>query len=600
MIYNSLSKQHKSITGAIPSDTKLTLRVKNVFDSVLLLIQKDGEEKIAEYSMFNRGDFFEIDVSLKRGLYFYWFKTGEGLFLGKGNLFNAVICDKPEKYQLTVFDKDYKAPDWIKGGVIYQIFPDRFYSSKENFKAQKGKILREDWGGMPRFLPNEEGEVLNNDFFGGDLKGITQKLDYLKSLSVNCVYLNPIFKAYSNHRYDTGNYMEIDPLLGDITDLKELIDKASEDGIKIVLDGVFNHTGSDSLYFNKNSSYEEIGAYQSKNSKYYSWFNFRSYPNDYESWWGIKTLPATNKQKGGYRDFIVGENGVLDYYTRLGVAGWRLDVVDEIPGDFVKDITTAVKNVNDDAIIIGEVWEDASNKISYGVRREYFQGKELDSVMNYPLKDCIIDFVKTKDPYNLINVIYTQIDHYPNTVLHSLMNILSTHDTFRIISALSNMDVCGKSKLEQSTLFIHDNELKEAMFRVKVASILQYTLCGVPSLYYGDEIGMQGFVDPLNRMCFDWGKIGDEMVSWYRKLGEIRTNFSCLRDGSFELVFIDNGVFIYKRIGEQELLVTINISNDEYFLDYEGKMFEMLSGESYTNEYKLKSNSIALFVLENG
>ncbi len=599
MIYNSLSKQHKSITGAIPSDTKLTVRVKNIFDSVLLLIQKDGEEKIAEYPMNNRGDFFEVDFFLKKGLYYYWFRTGDGLFLGKGNLFDAVICEKPDKYQLTVYDKDYKAPDWIKGGVIYQIFPDRFYSSKENFRAQKGKVLREDWGGMPRFLPNEEGEVLNNDFFGGDLKGITQKLDYLKSLGVNCIYLNPIFKAYSNHRYDTGNYMEIDPLLGDIYDLKDLIDKASENGIKIVLDGVFNHTGSDSLYFNKNSTYEEVGAYQSKNSKYYSWFNFKSYPNDYESWWGIKTLPATNKQKGGYRDFIVGENGVLDYYTKLGVAGWRLDVVDEIPGDFVKDISSKVKTVNNNAIIIGEVWEDASNKISYGVRREYFQGNELDSVMNYPLRNSIIDFVKTKNPYELLNVIYTQIDHYPETSLHSLMNILSTHDTFRIISALSNIDVNGKSKEEQSRLFIEQKDLAKAIFRVKVASLLQYTLCGVPSLYYGDEIGMQGFVDPLNRKCFNWESINHDLVSWYRKLGEIRTRFSCLNNGSFELVFVDKGIFIFKRLGKKELLVAINISNESCYIDFEGSMHEISSGKEYKNEYNLESNSIALFTATN-
>ena len=594
MIYNPLYKEYKSITGAIPSETPTTFRVKNIFDSVLLVVRKDGCDFLKEFAMEKRGDYFEVTISLNKGLYFYFFKVDGNKFISKGNSFDGVVADNINEYQLTVFSNKYASPEWIKGGVIYQIFPDRFYSSRVNFNHQEGKILRDDWGGIPYYMPNEEGEVLNNDFFGGDLKGITQKLDYLSSLNVTCIYLNPIFKAYSNHRYDTGNYMEIDPLLGNLDDLKELIDNANKYGIKIILDGVFNHTGSNSLYFNKELNYDEIGAYQSQNSKYYSWFNFINYPNEYESWWGIKTLPSTNKSKGGYRDYITQENGVIDFYTRLGIGGWRLDVVDEIPTDFSKDITSAVKKVDDQAIVIGEVWEDASNKISYGVRREYFQGEELDSVMNYPLKNAIIDFVKNGNSENLVNVIYTQIDHYPKAVLHSLMNILSTHDTFRLLSALSNVDVNGMTKEEQSKITIDGENFDIAKFRVKVASLLQYTLCGVPSLYYGDEIGMQGFVDPLNRRCFDWENGDSDLSSWYKFLGKIRKEYSCLKDGDFELVYSSQGTFIYKRLGEKELLIAVNLSSDQLFLDYNGTMIDIISNKEFVNEIQLDSNTIML------
>lgn len=596
MIYNPLYKQYKSITGAIPSETPTTFRVKNIFDSVLLVVQKDGQDHYEVFTMEKRENFFEVTISLNKGLYFYYFKVEENKYLSKGNSFDGVVTDEINKYQLTVYSNKYTSPEWIKGGVIYQIFPDRFNSSGLNFKPQDGKILREDWGGIPFYKPNEQGEVLNNDFFGGDLKGITQKLDYLSSLNVTCIYLNPIFKAYSNHRYDTGNYLEIDPLLGNLDDLKDLIDNANKYGLKIILDGVFNHTGSNSLYFNKDLEYDDVGAYQSKNSKYYSWFNFIKYPNEYESWWGIKTLPSTNKSKGGYRDFITKENGVVDFYTKLGIGGWRLDVVDEIPTDFSKDITSAVKKVNNQAIVIGEVWEDASNKISYGVRREYFQGEELDSVMNYPLKNAIIDFVKNGNSENLVNVINTQIDHYPKAVLHSLMNILSTHDTFRLLSALSNVDVDGKTKEEQSKISIYGEELDIAKFRVKVASLLQYTLCGVPSVYYGDEIGMQGFVDPLNRACFDWENGDSDLTSWYKLLGNIRKEYSCLKDGDFELVYFSQGSLVYKRLGEKELLIAVNLSNEHLFLDYDGTLIDIISNKEFKNQIQLENNSIMVLV----
>lgn len=600
MIFNPLYKEFKSIIGAVPSANVFNLRVKGNFDSVVLLLRKDGHSVPDRYTLNKLDEFFSIQLSLQAGLYFYCYELSNGQFIGKSNNFDAIITSNPQEYQLTVYDNNYKTPEWFMGGIIYQIFPDRFYRGNTEKVIEDYKILRNDWGAMPYFLPNSEGEVLNNDFFGGDLKGISSKIDYLASLGVTVIYLNPIFKAYSNHRYDTGDFMQIDPLLGDLGDFKDLVNKASSAGIKIVLDGVFNHTGSDSIYFNKNSRYESIGAYQSNNSPYYDWFKFIKYPNEYESWWGIKTLPATNKAEGGFKEFITGKDGVIEFYTKLGIGGWRLDVVDELPSHFVKDIRKATKGVNPESIVIGEVWEDASNKISYGERREYFQGKELDSVMNYPLKNAIINFVKNGDEKSLIQVVQEQIDHYPKCVIHSLMNILATHDTFRLLSAISPENVNGKTKKELSEMMISDNLYAECIFKLKCATILQYFLYGVPSIYYGDEVGMQGYTDPLNRKCFPWGNEDLKILDWYKKLGKIRREYSVFKDGDYQTVYCNNGAFVFKRVNKnQEVLIAVNVGDEDVFLEFQGTIFELLTNTEFSNEYLLNKNSFGVFVCKN-
>ena len=447
------------------------------------------------------------------------------------------------------------------------------------------------------YLPNENGKIINNDFFGGDLKGIELKLDYLKSLGVTAIYLNPIFKAFSNHRYDTGNYLEIDSLLGDINDFKSLIEKANNLGIKIILDGVFNHTGDDSIYFNKYGNYDSVGAYQDKNSKYYKWYNFTEYPNRYEAWWGITTLPAINESNEDYVEYITGKGGVLEYYTKMGIGGWRLDVVDELPSAFVEKIRKAVKGVNEDAIIIGEVWEDVSNKISYGVRRKYLQGKELDSAMNYPLKEAIIKFIKYKDAYSLAYLVKEQIDHYPKKTLDALMNIISTHDTPRLLTVVGGEDPNGKSKAELANLMITKDNMAKAVFKLKVASLLQYTLCGVPSLYYGDEAGMQGYTDPLNRRCYPWGQEDKELIAWYKKLGQIRSNYSAFKNGDYAEIFVTEGVYIFKRFDEQtEVMVAVNLTEKAIDLQFNGKLCELISEETCVDAFTLKPSSVAIMI----
>ncbi len=601
--FNPLDKFYKNIPGAVCENQKMKFRVKGNFGSVILLVKKDGGNEYSPFYMEqkfveNGEKVFEVEFSLPVGLYFYHFDCGTVL-LGLGEDYTAKTMDLPSDFQLTVYSHDYKVSNLLNGGVMYQIFPDRFCSSGRKFDFPNNKVKHSSWNEIPYFLPNSKGQVLNNDFFCGDLQGIISKLDYLVQLGVTCIYLNPIFKAYSNHRYDTGDYMQIDPILGNIDDFKQLIEECSERNISIVLDGVFNHTGADSKYFNKYGKYDSIGAYQSKDSPYYDWFNFSKYPECYESWWGIDTLPSVNESSESYIDYITGKNGVIDTYTKLGIGGWRLDVVDELPAQFVRKIRNAVKRVNDNAVIIGEVWEDASNKIAYSVRREYFQGKELDSVMNYPLKNAIISFVKSGNSTQLSNVIKTQLDHYPHAVIHTLMNMLSTHDTFRIVSALADIDIYSKSKLELSKIKIEGEELEKAKFLQKTASLLQFTLYGVPCIYYGDEISMQGYSDPLCRLPFSWDNMDADMLKWYRKLGEIRKSNSVFADGELIEVLCEEGVYAFKRVNDTgEVLVIVNISDTQLKLEFKGEIIDLIEGKNYIDNVVVKPNQLCLFKSE--
>ncbi len=593
--YNPLDKFYKSKIGAVSKNDKVTFRIKGDFVRVLFCCKKDGEDYVS-YQMQKKDDYFEIERSFLCGLYFYHFVC-DNKVLSKDNDFLGKFLSDTEDFQLTAYEDDYFVPNWVYGGIIYQIFPDRFNRGEKNKKLPSYKVLHEKWDEMPVFLPNEQGEIINNDFFGGDIKGIIEKLDYIKGLGVNIIYLNPIFKAFSNHRYDTGDYMQIDDLLGSMGDFKLLIQKANEKGIKLVLDGVFNHTGDDSIYFNKYNRYSSVGAYQDKSSKYYTWYNFIDYPNDYESWWGIKTLPAINESNEEYIKYITGEDGVIEFYTKLGVGGWRLDVVDELPSEFVKKIRNAVKRNNKNAVLIGEVWEDATNKISYGKRREYFQGKELDSVMNYPLKNAILEFVKYGNSQALSYTIKEQIDHYPHQSLHALMNILSTHDTIRLLSNLSGESIDGKSKSQLAEMKIEKENLSFAKFRLKVATLLQFTLMGIPTIYYGDEVGMQGYTDPLNRQTFPWGNEDEDIYNWYVFLSKLRNDYSAFRLGDFEEIYKENGAFIFKRFdNNSEILIAINISNTDVCLDFDATLTELISNTKYKNYYELNKNSIAIFI----
>ncbi len=596
MIYNPIDTFYKSKIGAVRANDNVTFRVKGNFNSLSFVYYLDGNKNYKEVSMSKNENVFSVTLSFARGLYFYFFKIDEGKFIGLSGNYTGIICNKPNHFQLSVYDEDYTVPPHLSGGIIYQIFPDRFSRFNNNPSLPKYRFFHKDLNDLPVFLPSEDGEIYNNDFFGGDLLGIVSKLDYLKEFGVTIIYLNPIFKAYSNHRYDTADYYSIDELLGSVADFKFLISECHKRNIKLILDGVFNHTGDDSIYFNKYGNYNTVGAYQGKSSPYYEWYDFEEFPDKYNCWWGIKTLPTINKNSS-YIDYIAGDNGVVAHYTKLGVDGWRLDVVDELPKDFVQKIRKTLKSINKDGILIGEVWEDATNKIAYDVRREYFLGKELDSVMNYPLKDAIIDYLRDNNVVSLYQVIASQIDHYPSFALNSLMNMLSTHDTIRILTALSNKDAQGLDKEQLSKIKISSEEFHSVFEKLKIATILQFTLYGTPSIYYGDEIGMEGYKDPLNRAFFKWDEVGNEIYLWYKKLIKIRNLIPVFKDGETLIKHANNGLLIYNRRNENfEVMVVINSGDNEHEITYNGKLMNLIDGKYYENNLKVKGMFYGIFV----
>ena len=488
------------------------------------------------------------------------------------------VFEGEELFQLTVFDENLYTPEFIRGGIMYQIFPDRFCKSgKPHENVPSDRIIRDDWDGTPLYKPDSKGVVRNNDYFGGDLQGIIEKLPYIKSLGVTVIYLNPIFEAHENHRYNTANYEKIDPLLGTEEDFKELCAKAKEMGIDIILDGVFSHTGADSIYFNKFGRYgDNTGAYRDKNSPYFPWYSFTGYPDKYESWWGITTLPNVNENNDSYTRYICGEDGILQKWIKLGARGWRLDVADELPDEFLDNLNRSVKAMGGDKIIYGEVWEDASNKESYGVRRRYLIGGQLDSVMNYPFKEAILNYVKYANAQDFVNSILTILDHYPKPAIDMLMNFLSTHDTERALTRLGGEEVGWHDKDWQSERRLDGPQYLYGIALMKCAMVLQFFLPGIPSIYYGDEAGMEGYRDPFNRRCYPWGRENTELVEFTRGLAKVRSGSRAFEQGELRFIEVDDNVCVFSRhdrITREAAIIYLNKST-------QGRSFEVMNDKT--------------------
>ena len=487
-------------------------------------------------------------------------------------------------WQLTVTVKDFTTPDWLKGGIIYQIFPDRFYNSgtkKENIPADR--VMRSDWGAEPEWRPTAEGKILNNDFFGGDLKGIQEKLPYLADLGVTCIYLNPIFEAHSNHRYDTADYSKIDAVLGTEEDFKALCKSAKDLGIHIILDGVFSHTGADSVYFNKNGRYDTVGAYNSPDSPYYKWYKFTNYPDKYQSWWGFITLPEVIEEGKEYREFINGEGGIIEKWLLAGADGFRLDVADELPDIFIDELRDRLKKTKPDALLMGEVWEDATTKHSYGARRRYLLGRQLDSVMNYPFANAILDFCRSGKAENFMATIMDIVENYPKECLDVMMNHIGTHDTERAITKIVGESCEYRDRAWQACHNL-GNKYEKGIQLLKCAAAIQYTLPGVPSVYYGDEAGMEGYKDPFNRGCYPWGNENRDLIKFYKELGRIRRENPVFKKGKFYPVSSMLGCIAYRRADENgDIMVIVN--RNEHPITYR-------LPESYKNSHTLMNGSV--------
>ena len=481
-------------------------------------------------------DIFQGTFSLaNQGLYFYFFhiitKTGAFRLFKQGDDTNMEAGDQ---WQVSCVPARYPVPDWARGAMIYQIFPDRFHKSGECDLTGKLEpyTVHQNWYDEVDWRPTPEGHVLNNDFFGGNFRGIIEKMDYIASLGTTILYLNPISKSFSSHRYDTGDYKTPDPMLGTVEDFAALCDAAHARGIKVILDGVYSHTGSNSLYFDKNGAFGgRHGAFNSKESPYASWFTFYNWPHSYNSWWNFDTLPTVNKMDPEFIKYIItGEESVIAHWLSLGADGFRLDVADELPDEFLKLLYDRVKELKPDALVMGEVWEDASNKSAYGRRRTYFTNAELDSVMNYPFRTAIINFMRGFDSgHQLKETVMSIVENYPLEVLQCNMNLLGTHDTPRILTAL--VDDFDGPREEKARRRLSRNQWDVAYDRLLMASFLQYTLPGSPSLYYGDEAGMEGYRDPFNRRTYPWGREDLSILAHFRRLGQLRRDHEALRLG---------------------------------------------------------------------
>ena len=442
--------------------------------------------------------------------------------------------DAVEPWQLTVYDDTHKTPAWFGRGVTYQIFPDRFRRAKA--RSAEGLVgprtLHERWDELPEYRPNTDGEITCSDFFGGDLAGITEKLDYLASLGVTTLYLCPIFEASTNHRYDTACYERIDPLLGDEDDFRTLCAEAKKRGIRVMLDGVFNHTGRKSVYFNADGFYDDLGAAQGPASPYYSWYSFHPFPDDYDAWWGIKNLPAVNELEKSYVDYIIeGDDSIIRRWLRAGASGWRLDVADELPDEFIARIRTAMTEEDPDSYLLGEVWEDGTTKIAYSQRRKYLLGRETNSLMNYPFRTALMAYLLGGGAEYFRDSMEQLRENYPAPAFYGAMNFLSTHDTPRLLTILGLTSPAPQTRDERAVYRLTDEELARGKALLKLASLILYTFPGTPMLYYGDEAGMQGFEDPFNRGTYPWGHEDPELLAWFRTLGALRREHDALQCG---------------------------------------------------------------------
>lgn len=614
-LFNSRDIAYRAPFGAVAENTTVLFRVCVPREwgchGAVLLMQPDAQPR-QDIGMFWAGmaddthEWWDVRFTPEfAGVYWYAFRLELGL--GTGWLTRqpdgtAGISHTPPSamWQLTCYEAGFATPDWLAGGILYQIFPDRFASSgSEKGGVPNDRMMHRGWDEPVAWEADEQGKIRNNDFFGGDLKGIMQKLDYLQSLGVTCLYLNPIFEAHSNHRYDTADYSRVDPLLGDEQDVHALTREAKKRGIKVMLDGVFSHTGADSVYFNRNGRYETLGAYNSPVSPYSSWYRFRSWPRDYASWWGFETLPEVEELAPDFMDYINGEDGIVAHWLRAGAAGWRLDVADELPDGFLDALRARAKATDPDALVLGEVWEDASNKESYGHRRRYLLGKQLDSVMNYPFREAILRFLLQGGQRAFWDAVMAVVENYPPQVLRLLMNHIGTHDTERVLTLLGGEPSGGRDRRWQSAQRLSADERAVGLRRLRLATLLQFALPGVPCVYYGDEAGMEGYKDPFNRATYPWGREDTSLVEWYRALGACRRARSALIEGEISPVMTDGeDVVCFVRRGDGDaLLVAVNRSEHERRIALSA---EFARGEVIVGDARREGNVLVLPPLSGG
>lgn len=569
-VFDSRSESCKKPYGAVPCGTAVSYTVRPLrregWSRCVLVTQREFSSQTAELELpctgqdGDRNRFSGIfSAPAEPELVWYWFRLfredGSSILLDRSGYHGG---ENVQSWQLTVYEES-STPAWFGCGVVYQIFPDRFCRLELPDPAGMvgSRTIHENWSNLPDWRPDAQGEVRNCDFFGGSLQGILSKLDDLADFGVTVLYLNPVFESASNHRYNTADYRAIDPMLGTEDDFHHLCQEAKRRGIRVILDGVFNHTGSQSRYFNADGFYSDTGAAQSPDSPYYHWYSFHPWPADYDAWWGIRTLPAVREDAPDYRDFIIrGQDSVVRHWLRAGASGWRLDVADELPDDFIGEIRTAMEETAPDSFLLGEVWEDATTKIAYSMRRRYLLGQELHGVMNYPFRTALIAYLLGGDADEFRETLESLRENYPPHAFYSLMNFLSTHDTPRILTVLG-ADHVPDSKEERAVFRLSPARRQLGLKRLRLAALVLFTFPGAPTVYYGDEAGMEGWEDPFNRAGYPWGQEDSELKSFFSKLAHLRREQPALQTGQLHWRWTAGSLLVFARELDGQLLTTV-------------------------------------------
>lgn len=518
-------------------------------------------------------------------------------------------------YALMFYDPAFSAPAWARSAVIYQVFPDRFRNGRSNNDAQTDEVRYDDptlalpWGTPPegycrnysdgttscpwRFddtppdsSPAKE-QPRGRDYYGGDLRGVDQNLDYLRALGVTTLYFNPIFDAGSNHSYDTQDYLRIDPYFGTQKDWENLVKHAGDRGMRIVLDGVFNHLSSDSPFFDRYHHYPTDGACESLNSPYRDWFYFREVgagagkcagsagPNsaDYDGWFGFDSIPVLNKSNPEVVDyFIAAPDSVTRHWLDQGAGGWRLDVMGDasFPDGYWEQFRSVVRATQPDALIIGELWQKDSTLL------RYLRGDRADTTMNYRLRDAVIgllapgsfdskgfaDSGRVLAPSEFANRLAAIREDYPDAAYYSLMNLLDSHDTERLLWTLTpGTETTANKELNAANL-------AEGKQRMRLASLIQFTVPGAPTVFYGDEVGLTGDDDPDDRRTYPWADRGGspdaDLLAHYQALATLRRQNPALVDGDLRILWADDssGVVAYgRKAGDQAAVIVVNRSS---------------------------------------
>ncbi len=573
--YHSRDPHYKTPFGAVRTNETVSFRIDGTPSAMveLLLYLPEGPKTVPMDwdGTSYRASFIAPKTPCRMG---YGFRI-DGRYFGADSG-EARFSDTPLTYGLTVYDGTFTTPEWFRHAVVYQIFPDRFFcddrerflNAAADYRATGRPIFTHaSWDEEPYYKPHGGAkEYVPDDYFGGSLSGITEKLPYIASLGVTCIYLNPIFAAHSNHRYNTADYRSIDPLLGTEADFSALCEAAKALGIRIVLDGVFSHTGDDSIYFDRYDRYKTHGACESKDSPYYPWYRFYDWPDTYECWWNFETLPDVEETEPSYVEFIQGENGVLRKWLSLGASGWRLDVADELPDSFIRGIRRSIKGLDPDAVLIGEVWDNCATKFGPEGRRGYVNGDELDAPMNYRFREPAVEFLNGReDAYWFAETQNRLLEDYPKPFMDACLNLLGSHDTERVRTALCGIpDARTLSRKQQLAYHPDTAVLARASKRLLLGYALMAVLPGVPCIYYGDEAGMTGMSDPLNRGTFPWGREKTTLTEQVRELMKLHNGSDAIINGGTRIAAVGKQtVCVVRRSAKETLILLANASDTQ-------------------------------------